>query len=184
MLDLNNKSVIIAGTFGTGKTYLAKFISRRYKTVVYSPYKEEWANENAVFIETPYYENDLNFWCGEMIKMAKSNKINCAVFDDADLLFRTQFDIAFNFKELFVKHRHIGKNGIALIFVTRRPQDIPTKIYSSCEFWALFGTNSPQAHRLFDEMHENLGEMVKGLTIESHNFYLIEVGKEPRMMRV
>jgi len=182
-INLKAKAIIIAGIQGTGKTYLVKYLSRFFNAIVYSPYYEEWANEDVAFVKTTDFIKEFPTWCSKFVDLAKRNKINLVIIDDADLIFRTHFDVCQSFRELHIKRRHLG-SGVALAYVTRRPQDIPTKIYGSCEFWALFSNNSPQVIDLLNKLHNNLGDLVASLNYESYEFLLKEIGKEPVKMKV
>lgn len=183
LLNLRNKKIIIAGIHGTGKTFLAQFISRRFKTIVYSPYFEEWKNEDVAYIQTHDFINEFPSWCSKVMALAQRNKVDLFVVDDADIMFRTHFDVSPQFRELHVKHRHLGK-GLAIAYVTRRIQDIPTRIYGTCEFLALFSQESPQATELLNRFQEGLGDRVKAIPYGSYQFILKEIGKEPILMKV
>lgn len=182
-LNLKAKAIIIAGIQGTGKTYFVKYLSRFFNSVVYSPYPEEWSNEDVIYVKTVDFIKEFPTWCNKFINLAKKNKINLVIIDDADLIFRTHFDVCQSFREMHIKRRHLGQ-GLALAYVTRRPQDIPTKIYGSCEFWALFSNNSPQVIDLLNKLHSGLGDITSQLDYNSYEFLLKEIGKEPVKMKV
>jgi len=182
-INLKAKAIVIAGIQGTGKTYLVKYLSRFFNAMVYSPYAEEWAIEDVIYVHTSDFIKEFPIWCSKAVSLAKKDKINLFIIDDADLIFRTHFDVCQSFRELHIKRRHLG-SGLALAYCTRRPQDIPTKIYGSCEFWALFSNNSPQVIDLLNKLHTGLGDKVSTIDYQSFQFLLKEIGKEPILMKV
>lgn len=183
-LNLLKKRILIAGIHQSGKTYLAKELSRSYKTAVYTPYPEEWKSENVILFNPHDFLNEFPFWCSKAMQLARDNKINLFIVDDADLLFKTHFDVSYEVRQLVISNTHLGKYGLALAFVTRRPQDIPTRIYGICEYMALFTIDSPHAIKLFNDFSEKLGEQVKAIPYGSHQFILKEIGQKPKLMIV
>jgi len=180
-LNLTNKKIIIAGIQGTGKTYLVKYLSRFFNAVVYSPYYDEWKDEDVVYIKAKDFVSEFPSWCSKVKALALKKKVNLFIIDDADLLFKHHFDVSKEFRDLHIGHRHYG---LAIAYVTRRIQDIPTKIYGSCEFLALFSIESPQAIDLLNRFHEGLGDRVKAIPYGSYQFLLKEIGKEPILAKV
>lgn len=184
-LNLKQKMLLIAGGHQTGKTYLVKYISRAYRCAVYSPYKEEWNDENVIYCESSDHVAEFPFWCDAIMKMAKANRINCAIFDDSDLLFRNFMDTSAQLRTLVTGYTHLNqKNGMTLIWITKRPQDIPPRIYGLCQVLALFPTESPQAIDMFNRIQEGLGDKVKAIPYGSYQFLLKEIGQEPKLSKV
>ncbi|MEM5867226.1 MAG: ATP-binding protein [Candidatus Aenigmatarchaeota archaeon] len=181
LINLKNKKMLIAGIQGTGKTYLAKFLSKPFKTMVYTPYLEEWKDEKVVLVRYKDFVQDYPFWCSQAIKFAKAKKINLFITDDADILFRHHFDTSQELREMVIGHRHYG---LALIFVTRRIQDIPTRIYGIMEFFALFTIEEPNAIAKLNQFYDGLGDLVKSLPYKSYQFILKEIGKKPVRCKV
>jgi len=181
-LNLKGKKILIAGIHGSGKTILAKDISKGFKTAVYTPYPEEWKHEPVLLFEFTDFVNDFPLICRKIKQLALEKKITLFIVDDADILFKTHFDVKQSVREMVISHRHW--NNLSLAFVTRRIQDIPAKIYGVCEFKALYTIDSPQAIDLLNKMHEELGDKVKAIPYESYNFYLKKIGEEPRLMKV
>jgi len=178
--SLSNKKMLIAGVQGTGKTYLAKNIARHYKTVVYSPHTYEWKNENVLLWESEDYKRELGFFCTYIKEQGQ--KYELVIFDEADLLFNSNFDTVPEIKDMVVNHRHPPYRK-AIIFATRRMQDIPTRFYGTCEYLALFANESPQVRQLLNKYNDGLGDMVASIPFGSHQFVLKKIGERPRLMK-
>ena len=182
-----------SGLKGTGKTELAKAIKKLFKTAVYTPHKkerEEWLKLGALVFKPDDYVKDFPFFCRVVIKLAYKNKINLFIVDDADMLFKSHFDVEPALKDIMVNQGHMSlegrpKNpGLALIFCTKRPQNLPTQVYGEFENLCLFFVESPQARELLNRYYEGLGDMVANLDYDSHEFVLKRVGKPPIILRL
>lgn len=176
-----------AGLKGTGKTFLAKNVAKLFKTVVYSPHRDEWIGKKskALYFKHEDFINDFPFFCAMVKRWAIEGKINMVIVDEADLLFKSHFDVSPQLKDLVINHRHWGKPpGLGLIFCTKRPQNLPTQVYGEFENLVLFSVESPQAIELLERYYLGLGDMVRNLDYGSHEFVLKRIGKTPVVMRL
>lgn len=144
---------------------------------MYTSYPEEWAKENVAVITEKEMVKNFPYWCERIKEMAKDGKITLAIFDDSDMLFKHNFDISSEVRDLVTGHTHYGK--LALAFITKRPQDIPARIYGVCEFIAAFSIESPEAIRKLNDIYDGFGDAVKDLKYKSYEFMLKEIGKAP-----
>jgi len=182
---LKNKKILITGLGGRGKTYLAHKFSFFFKCLIYTHHKDDiekyWGHEK-VFLAMPQdYVKEFPFWCLIAKRMATVGKINCFIVDDADAIFKSHFDTCPQLGDLVVNNWHYG---LAMIFISRRPQDLPTKVYNAFELLCLFPIEAPQAIKLLNQYSEGLGDLVRGLSYESHEFILKHIGQEPIRVKV
>ena len=186
--DLVNKKLLLAGLQDQGKTYLARYISRFFKTMLYtSHYKTGdkdyamWRGEKVIIPRTSDFVREFPFWCVIAKRLALLNKINCFIVDDCDLLFETHFTSIPQLNDLVINCAHYG---LTLIFTTRRPQDLATRVYEQCEILCLFPIDAPNAIAKYEEYSQGLGEVVKNLGYGSHDFILKFIGQPPVIARV
>ncbi len=175
---LAEKKVLICGVQGSGKTHLARFLVRRfspYTAMVYTPFPDEWEAENVVLARPRDFVAEMPAW---VMAFKASRKLKVLVIDEADLLFRHHFDTNEQIRDLVIGHRHYGKT---LIFVTRRPQDIPARLYGTFEYLAIFTIDSPQVIDLLNRWVEGLGDLVRSLPYGSHQFIWRKIGEAPRV---
>lgn len=186
---LSNKKICVVGLPEQGKTYLVALIAGLFKCLVYTSHfnkedrdYETWDNlENAYVIIPKDFISEFTLWCGAAKRMAKTNTINCFIIDDADLLFKSHFDTNRQFQSLIINCAHYG---LTLIFVSRRPQDLPTKVFEQSEIICAFPIEGTNVIKKFNVIHEGFGDMVKNLTYDSHDFVLKIIGQAPIVQRV
>ena len=92
------------------------------------------------------------------------------------MTFRTNFEIPSNINDLIINHRHYN---LALCLISRRPQDIPTKIVESCHFVFIFKIDGANVKKKFKDIHEGIPVLLDKLDYKTHNFITKELGEEP-----
>lgn len=180
-VQLKNKKILITGLGGRGKTYLAHEFSRFFKCLVYTQHKDDikkyWGADPNITIASPKsFIKDFPFWCLIAKLMAENHKIDMFIVDDSDAIFKSHFDTCQELSDLTVNNWHYG---LGMMFLSRRPQDLPTKVYNAFEILCLFSIDAPQAIKILNDYSAGLGDQVKALPYESHEFYYKHVGQEP-----
>lgn len=174
--DIRNKKILIGGIQGSGKTHLAKYLSKFFKCAVYTPHGAEWRDTKAVLLKPDDFITDFNFFCKFIKLQAIKKKVNCFIIDEADMLFKTHFSSPSAFRDLVINHRHYK---LTLIFVTRRLQDIPAKFYGQCEIMCLFQIDNPHTVGILEKYYDGLGKKVRNLGYNSFDFYYRHIGQPP-----
>lgn len=181
--DLIGKKIAIIGLTGTGKTTLAKYISRKFATLVYTPHiarvgeeiKTEWDDEDVmVFLWEDFY-NDFSLACKFVKEKALERKLEMFVIDEFDLLYRNNFEVSKEFLDLSINHRHY--NNLSIVGITRRPQNIPTTFFEECHILFIFTTEAPNVVQKLNNIYPKLGDMARNL--KKHEFIVKIAGKEP-----
>ncbi len=186
--DLKGKKITIMGLTGTGKTTLAKYIAKKFKTLVYTPHitkigdqiKSEWDKENVFLYYPENFYDDFPIVCDFVKKKANEGKIDLFVIDEFDMLYRNNFQVDQSFIDLSINHRHYG--NLSILAITRRPQNIPTTFFEECHFLFIFGIESPNVVQKLNSIYPKLGDMARSLT--GHDFIVKERGKEPFITRL
>jgi len=182
--ELRNRRILIFGLNGTGKTYLARKLSDYFNTFVITLNPNEWKDKPVIVGECKSLD-DFKFWLDFLV--LKNNitklKINCIILDDFDTYFTSHFESLPSFQNLIFRNRHIG-DGLTIIAVTRRPQNIPARYYETFDILVAFANQSTNVFDKLNQLKEGLGDLVKTLTVESHRFVWFEIGKEPKVMKV
>ncbi len=171
-LNLSGKKIAILGIQGSGKTVFAQNLAKDFKAIVYTPHIEEWKSIKANVAQFNDFLNDFEKFCMAI----KRSKYKLIVIDEFDMLFSKGAMIKFHANDLFINHRHYDK---IVAVLSRRPQDIPTKIFESCHYIAAFSLEGFNAIKRLNEIREGFGEMVSNLEYGSFKFVLKEIGKEP-----
>lgn len=185
-MKINTKQpvkITIIGMQGAGKTEFAKKIIRQFnKPLVYGIYPFEWKGEpdNVKLIEPRDFTiKSFNEFAGRLIEAQNKEKVYDALFiDDADLFFTNNYDIFENINRLVISQRQLG---LSLIFISKRPQNLSTKIYENSDYLVVFAVEGVNVKKYLFNLHETMDEMLPKLSREKHNFILKQVGSEPRL---
>lgn len=165
------------GIQGSGKTVLAKFITRHHKSLVYTPHAADWKGEKRVHIITPEsMKKPFAAGIEDVMAFFKKSRFDMLINDEADMIFKTKFDIKKVSNDMIINHRHYGKS---IGFVTRRPQDIPPKILESCHYLFIFALEGKNAILHLNDVRKGLGDMAANLKFEDHRFIMKSIGNEP-----
>ena len=84
-----------------------------------------------------------------------------------DLFLKSMVAISPNMTDLILNHRHYN---LALIFITRRPQSIPTEIVESCENIFCFKIEGENVERKLKAIHPDFQILLPKLDKEKYNF--------------
>ena len=175
-----HKKYVISGIQGSGKTYLSQWISSLYHTVhVYTPHWQEWEKIDVTVFKPTDYVDDFQFWL-KIMKRGRG-KIDCLIIDEADMLFRSHFDSSPDLRDLVINHRHYG---ISLVFITRRPQNIPTWIFEQCEYVATFKMEGVNVVKKFGDLDHRIPDLMDRIRYENHEFVIKKLGKPPVIAKI
>lgn len=181
-INLKDAKTTVLGIQGSGKTILAKELIKQFKhPLIYGVHLYEWqqAKDNVVVYNPfDYSLETFNSFAGDLINGIKSRNYNydALVVDEADMFFRTNFNINKNINDLFINNRHYG---LAIIFVTRRPQDISTKIYEQSEHIFIFAIEGVNVKMRLENLHEQMKALLPQLHKDKHNFIYKRIGENP-----
>ena len=173
MLELNNHKSCIFGIQGSGKTVLAKHLLKGFRKPIVYRVNSDFDNEN-VYLYKPV---DIFKELESFTKWFISSEHDLLILDEADMFFRSNAHIGINFNDLAINHRHYGKT---LILISRRPQDIPTKIVESCryQFWFKVGDGS-NVHRKIKEISQELYDLMQQISFQDYKFIIKPIGETP-----
>jgi len=178
--------ITLIGMQGSGKTFLSKRIIKVFKNpLVYGVYPFEWENEpNKIKVYLPEGFTPASFekFAGMLINEQMQNKTYDALFvDDADLFFNSNFNKYPNTNRLFISQRQLG---LTLMFASKRPQNLSTKVYENSDFVFSFATEGVNVKKYLENLNEKMKILIPKLSREKHNFILKEIGKEPKLLRL
>jgi len=180
VMDFSNQKVVICGLQGSGKTTLAKKLVMNKRTLVYTPHLDEWEDmpDNIILYKWRNFYTDVEEFLKIAKKLGLKREIDGVVIDEFDMLFKSNWDInkIEILNDITINHRHYN---LFVIGITRRPQDVPSKIFESSKYIISFALQSPNAIRKFNEIYTKMGDMIKKLDYYKHEFLIKEIAKEP-----
>jgi hypothetical protein len=196
-IDLKEVKTAVFGIQGSGKTYLVEhYLVNQFKNpVVYLIHQEDFKTcKNNVNIYVPKTQDGridtstehLNNFLGQILPLMKSGKIDALIVDEADLFFPKDFRNLQKYKNIhdfIINHRHYGRGkGTALIYMSRRPQDITTNIVETSEHVFLFAIQGKNIKDYMSSIHEDYKELIPYLKKQNHNFIYKRLGEDPKLM--
>lgn len=187
-MDIKSHKICVFGIQESGKTYFAQHgLAPQYDNpLIFVVNKDDvpgWIEVKNAHVYLA--ENRLNVgvefkkFMEAARKWALEGKIDAIFIDEADLFFNSNYDLDPVTLDLVLNHRHIPENkGTALIFMTRRPQDIPTKIVESSKFLFIFKLEGANAIQRFKEINPTIPPLIEALDYKRYNFVVKEIGKD------
>jgi len=191
--EFKNKKMLITGLQGSGKTQLAKYLSnKKFRRPIGIRVSADFDSLNNITLIEGDYNNLSNqleklaqYLCveGRKIEGDKNAHLkipyDCLVIDEADLVFKNRYDIGQCLNELMLKHRHYG---IAIIIITRRPQDIPPFVRESCEHNFLYIILGANVEKALKSLHGDIFDYIRQLNKEDHKCVYYRQGETPVIM--
>jgi len=202
MIDAKHKKVGVFGIQGSGKTYFIEhaLIKTFKRPFVYLMHPEDFRScANNVSLYIPYKivkgkkvidrsVQHLDRVMGKFIEDAKQGKYDAFVLDEASSFLpkdlRTLQKEAPNIIDAIDSHRHYGKKkgeGFAFVFMSRRPQSLPTELVETSHFLITFAMEGKNAKDHLRAIHEDFEGLLKKLSCENHAFILKELGQPPKL---
>lgn len=176
-MNLKEMKIFVGGIQGSGKTELAKYLATNFKkAIVFTPHSDDWKKEKVFIYEAKNPRGDLPEFCNAVKIMAKEKKIQLVIFDDADLLFQSNMDIPLSLRDLHINHRHYN---LALMFVSRRPQDIPTPIIESSHYSFILKCEGDNIRKKFNEINPLIWRLVEQIKYKDYKFVIKPIGEAP-----
>lgn len=184
--NFHQVKVVCIGMQGSGKTFLSKRIVKAMKNpLVYGVYPFEWENEPdrvKLYMPKAFTPEAFEEFAGVLIQEQFKNKTYDALFiDDADLFFNSNFNKYPNTNRLFISQRQLG---LTLIFASKRPQNLSTKVYENADYVFAFAVEGVNVKKYLENLHESMKNLIPNLSRDKHNFILKEIGKEPKLLRI
>jgi DNA helicase HerA-like ATPase len=182
-MRLKNVKTAVFGIQGSGKTYLVEnHLLKGFKhPFVYRVHKEDFENtkKNVYVFDAPDLSlNNLEETAKIIKGYGQAKLVDCFVLDEADLFLKSMVAISPNMTDLILNHRHYN---LGLIFITRRPQSIPTEIVESCENLICFKIEGENVERKLRAIHPDFKILLPKLDKDKFNFILKELGKAPKI---
>ena len=182
-IRLKNVKTCVFGIQGSGKTYIVEnHLLKSFKhPFVYRIHKEDFVNTKSnvyVYDAVDTSLKELEDTAKKIKILGQQKKIDCFVLDEADLFLKSMVAISPKMTDLILNHRHYN---LALIFITRRPQSIPTEIVETCENIICFKVEGENVERKLRAIHPDFQTLLPKLDKDKYNFILKELGKAPRI---
>jgi len=177
-MEFKQQKISIFGIQKSGKSFLAKKLLQFFDSpVVFAPHRDDYADVARCFVYVPKdAEREFRGLCNKVLEWAKAGKCDCFCIDEADMVVRGNWDMNPALNDLILNHRHYN---LALIFISRRPQDIPTKIVESCHYLFIFKLEGENALKKFRNIDRAVFDLFPSIEYGKFNFIVKPVGEPP-----
>ena len=178
-MKIQKKKITIGGIQQSGKTYFArnKLVPQFRRPLLYEVNPDYRECKNLLIYKPKNLSPELlNEFCEKVKALAIAGKIDAFILDEADMFFTNNIGQLNHLNDLVINHAHYD---LALIFITRRPQDIPAKIVESSHILIMFKVEGKNVFDRLRGISEELEEAVKKLDYEKRNYVIKEIGQHP-----
>lgn len=189
-IEFKGCKICIFGLQGGGKTFFVEhyLLNKFNHPVIYLMHKEDFS-ERGNHIETIIPKDEegnvdtsmktLNQTAKVIKERAIKGEIDVFVIDEADLFIPKDFRRLQRysyFHDLIINHRHYN---ISLIFITRRPQELPTVITEQSAHYFIFHIAGKNVKNHLNMIYDGLGDLAsEKLSRNEHNFIHLEFGEK------
>jgi len=182
-IDLTRHKSCFFGIQESGKTYLAKYFVRdNFKKPLVYRLNQGFDDVKCFAYQPEDIYREFPKFCQLALDLAEQGKIDVIVIDEFDLFCSQNANLNQPLNYLVLNHRHVNnEKGVALFFLSRRPQDIPAKVVESSKHNFIFKLEGKNAVERFKNLHPNIPPMIDEIDFEKHNFIHKEIGKNPEI---
>jgi len=175
--DFVNKKIGVFGIQQSGKTHFARELLKCFRAPFVYRLTGDFDNvENAIIFKQTDKYGDLDLFLATAKRLGTAGKIDAVVLDEFDL-FATESRLSQGLlNEMILMHAHFN---LSIVLLSRRPQDIPSKVFESCHIIVNFIIDGPAAKRKFIDLHADYETLMPHLQFEKHNYILKELGRPP-----
>ena len=171
-LDLRQRISVVMGLHMTGKTYLTRWLAKKYKSIAYDVYNDF---EDVADVYIPEYnagdkaQQEHDLFLNEVMNGKLKNKYNMLIIDEATRYYINRHSLLTNQYRLINEYRHYN---LGVIFVTRRPSDITTSIIELARYLFIFRLTGRNDLNFLDDIKPHLSDIVSNLN--EHEFYIVD----------
>lgn len=186
--SFKSRKVFIGGIQGSGKTQAARWLAdrvfKRCIAVRYTPDFDDLPNVDlldAVGDGRAQIEQVADFLIREgraYMNQRKKPTYDCWIIDEADMVFRSGQLTVPSVNDLVLMHRHYG---LSLVFITRRPQDIPAKIIETSHFQFYFVVEGKNVKAHLAGVDDRIPPLLERLRYGEYRFVLKRIGEPPKL---
>lgn len=192
-MNIKAQKLMIVGINGSGKSNAGYYVAdKQFKRfILLTPHGEDIkeAPKSAIpVLAMEMTPAELQRVMESVRELAKERKIDGVLIDDIDAFISDENDLKKvpTLKDALINHRHWGKKskqdkfGLGMIFMSRRPQNVPSALFEICEHNYFFSSpTSDNVKRKYSAIDSDLYEMVQGLEYKKYGFIYKEIGKPP-----
>lgn len=194
---MKGTKINVYGIQGSGKTWcVANYLIPSFQNpIIYGVHPSDYIQAKGIILNPKNLSTDeLDRNCELIKEKAIKGECDCFVLDEADMFLGNSIESIKKYPHLYdliINHRHYKKgypfiddknlSGLAVIFITRRPQSIPTEVTESSEYYFVYAIAGENVKRKLINIHSGFRELLPFLKKDEHNFIFYRVGDNPKL---
>lgn len=168
---LQKKKILVLGTGGSGKTVFAtRKLWASFKCPIAYDINGDYSNLKGGITYPPEdIEGELIPFLRKTLEMSKKRKIDAIFFDDADCYIDYKTMENHLFKDLVIRQRN-PKYAVTLVFIGKRPQNLPTKVIEGCHVMFLYKTEGHNAMQRLGDIDPKIVPMLEEVYTKEYSY--------------
>ena len=174
------KKVNIFGTGGSGKTVFSKELWEAYKNPMAYDINGDFAKCKGGIAYNPRdIRGEFMGFLKAYLKISETKKIDALFFDDCDGYIDYEIMNEIFFTDLVIRQRN--KYKVSLVFISKRPQNIPTKIVENSQTLVIFKIEGVNALKRLQDIDIRMVKLLDDVYKKPFSYIIKEEGQPPTL---
>lgn len=180
--EFNEKKVIVLGTGGSGKTEFSKDLWKKFKTpIAYDINGDFKGLPGGVAYNPEDIDGEFLGFLGMYKQINEKRHVDAIFFDDADAYINYQIASSPIFKDLVVRHRN--KYKVTLVFISKRPQNLPTLVVENAHTLVVYKMEGFNALNRLKDVDTRIEPMLDEVYTKPYSWILKKEGQPPELQK-
>lgn len=178
--EFKEKKINIFGTGGSGKTEFSKNLWTHFNCPLAFDLNGDFKNckGGVAFNPSQNIRADFEYFIKELYPHIDSKKkVDAIFFDDADAYIDYELMGEAWFNDLIIRQRN--KFHVSLVFISKRPQNLPTKIVENAHTLIIYKMEGSNAIKRLNDIDERITPLLDKVYLKDYSYILKIEGKPP-----
>lgn len=175
-MEFNAKKIVIFGTGGSGKTVYAKDLWKRFNCPMAYDISNEFEKLDSGI---SYIPKDTQSEIVDFIKFftdrKRKKKIDALFFDDCDIYLNEHTTNIPIVRDIIIRYRNLY--DVAVVFISKRPQNIPTIISNNANILITFKMEGFNAINRLKDIDTSIYDLLPKLNENPYSYVMKREGE-------
>lgn len=174
--NFKSKKVTIYGTGGSGKTIYAQDLWKRFECpMAYDINNDFKALKNGISYSPRDIQSEVIDFVKFFIERKRKKKIDALFFDDCDIYLNEHTTNIPMIRDLIIRHRNLY--DVTLVFISKRPQNLPTIITNNANILITFRIEGFNAISRLKDIDVGIWELLPKLNEKQFSYIVKREGE-------